>query len=274
MRHWINLLPRHANTDSMARIIEAVPFIEGFMLDHDWSELEPSEGRYNFSLLLEQMDFCADKGLRLACLVRDKSFFAQAPNPVPSYLPSVKNRAEGSTAVRWAPEVRHAFTRLLSRLSHLDRHPGSGGFMLTESAPSIDAEPLKATGYSTDGYAESYREWLSVFPTIRWQLNFGPMRDEKAIYDAVASGGFFFNPIGGPDVLPNNKALVERTYPLWKGNQTFATMSMPSYSVEGMTIEQVAAFAERDLEVKELFWTYTDRFEEQTKIIRRGGLLS
>jgi hypothetical protein len=268
--HWINLLAGHHNFDSMEMIRQLLPDIKGFLFHHPWAEFDRG-GVFDFSRLLAQLDWCADRGLMAVVMPKDKTFDAKLPNPVPTHLQqhSAINRPGGFSAIRWAPPIVDEFSRLLERLSRFQTHPAFEGIMLTETAPSLDGELLEASGYTPEVYGEVYRRWLGMVDCrIFWQANFIPPRNEGEIITRVMNASGPHVKLGGPDVLPTNKPLLERAYPVWRAyTDNFVTLSVPSYEVAGWPIRAVAEYARIELRCTRLFWTYRDLFSEQAKVI-------
>lgn len=269
--NWINLLAADQNFSTMDLIRKRLPGMRGFLFHYDWALLE-QDGRYDLSHICDDLDWCAERGLMAVPMVKDKNFQAGLLSPIPADLQefSLPNKAGGVSTVRWAPKVRDRFGRLLERLARFQTHPAFEGIMLTESAPSLTTEQLAATGYTPEIYEALYLDWISRMDCrVFWQANFVPPRDEaRVMRDVMAKVDRERVFLGGPDVLPLNQALLERTYPTWALFETnFATMSVPSYSVEGYTVADVAAFARDVLNVRWLFWTYRDAFDQQAAVI-------
>lgn len=270
MGHWINLQDVNHNFTDMEKIRLLLPGMQGFLIRYNWSSLE-TKGTYDFSSVIADLDRCAAHGLMAVIMPMDKSFGPQFPSAVPDYLSKFTslNDKRGLSAIRWAPEVQTAFGRLLDRVSRFQNHPAFEGIMLTETAPSIVAD-ITTLGYTPDKYQAVYVDWLTrTDARLFWQCNFIPPRNEAAVMKAVMA---MVDPsrvfIGGPDVLPNNQALLTRTYPTWQLFQNnFATMSMDSYAAGPCA--SVSAFA-ATLNVKWLFWTYCQNFTEQTALINAG----
>lgn len=267
--HYLAFLDRYT-PDQVKAVVEATPESEGVMVRFDWNALEVGPRRYDFSTLLQWLDWCALRGKLLIPMFEDKSFGGR-PNPVPTHLQqhTAKNRTDGWSAIRWNPTIVEEYSRLLERASRYAAHPAWEGVLMMETAPSLDTAVLTATNYTPESYAAACHEVISrTNGRVFWQANFIPPRNESLISEVMLrfSGGVH---VGGPDCLPNNKPLQDRAYPQWRQfDENFVGMSLPTYSVEGMTIEEVARYGIENLKARWLIWTYADEFTRQRAAMR------
>ena len=108
---------------------------------------------------------------------------------------------------------------LLNALGRFDSHWAFHGVALQESAPTLSFSTLSAQGYTPEKYRDAYIDILSTgaaaLPTSRmfWFMTFFPKRQDyiASVANAVASKGVI---MGGPDVLPDDAALKERSHRL------------------------------------------------------------
>ena len=153
-------------------------------------------------------------------MVEDKTFTLERPTP--AYLDSLtlRNRAGGYTALRWNATVVARMQALLTALGRFDSHWAFEGVALQETAPGFNDDVLNNYGYTPEKYRDAYIAVLTTganaMPGSRmfWFMNFFPRRQEyiASIANAVYSKGVI---MGGPDVMPDDRALKERTYPFY-----------------------------------------------------------
>ncbi len=268
--HYVGL-PRGQDSHS-TMLASLEPGVVGFMKRYTWRSLEPTKGNYNFSEIQSDLNWAASYGMRLVVMVEDKTFVLERPTP--GYLDSltVRNRAGGYTVVRWNPTVVARMKALLTAMGRFDAHWAFEGVALQETAPSFDDSILNAHAYTPEKYRDAYIGMLgtgaAAMPSSRmfWFMNFFPRRQEyiAAVANAVASKGVI---MGGPDVLPDDKALKERTYPFydqfqWKmplfGQVEAMCYSHPhltsGYSTKYWTMPELFRFAKERLHVDYMFW--------------------
>jgi hypothetical protein len=185
----------------------------------------------------------------------------------------VKNRSGGFIAVRRDAYVKERFKALIAEIGRqFDTDANFEGVAIQESAPSLDQDVLAELDYSPEAYRDALTDVLrsasESMPGSRvfWYMNFLPGRQAylSQIADAVSGTGVV---IGGPDVLPDNKALRKRTYPLYDKlahqGLVFNSMQNDSYAHEHSSgefdekywdLEQLFFFARDQLHVDYLFW--------------------
>ena len=218
--HYVSLLRKQSGQNIMANTITGG--IIGFKKRYTWRELEPSEGNYNFSKIASDLQYLGGQGMQLIVMIEDKTFVNE--NPMPNYLSAQTraNRPGGFTGVRWSRRYIDRMKALMSALgSQFDSNPAFEGVALQETAPGFDSSTLNATAYTPEKYRDALIEMLlhstNAMPSSQtfWFMNFLPQRQAyiKDIAEAVApSGGVV---IGGPDVMPDDHALQQHTYPLY-----------------------------------------------------------
>ena len=175
------------------------------------------------------------------------------------------NRKNAYTAVRWSPYVVTRLNALIAALGQrFDAHPNFEGIMPTEeSAPSVNRGVLEAAGYTPEKYRDAMIEILNgaaqSFPTSRvfWYMNFLPQHQGYLgdIADAVKANGVV---LGGPDMLPDDHALVKNTYPIYdqlKGQ-------MPMYGhISGACYRHL----HKDASAPTKYWTMDELFKYSRK---------
>ncbi len=142
-----------------------VPRFEGAQIMYPWKQLEPQKDEYDFSMIIEDLEYLEGYGKKLFIQIQDATF-----NPhrtaVPDYLLSPEydggtvlmrndeGEAEGWTAKRWNPQVQKRFSLLLSALGR--RFDGKvEGINLQESAAAGSSE--KDPSFSPEAYAAALR---------------------------------------------------------------------------------------------------------------------
>lgn len=254
--------------------------IVGVQLRYQWGDLEPSEGHYNFAPIARDLDAADKAGVQLVAMIVDKSF--KDEQPLPDYLQAkfaLRNRTGGYTAARWDPYVNERLRQLVTALgSTFDCDPHFEGVAFQETSPGVDDEVLEASGYTPEKYRDALvsllRSASSSLPRSRvfWYMNFmpGQQRYLADIASAVIGTGVV---MGGPDVLPDNRALEKRVYPLYDqfhGRlKLFNSMQHNSYrhrrggreqgGAGYWPLEDLFVFARDKLHVDYLFWDYQVR---------------
>jgi hypothetical protein len=248
------------------------PGVRGIMKRYTWRSLEPSQGNYEFSEVKADLAWAQAYGMKLVVMVEDKTFSLERPTP--GYLDNltVRNRAGGYTVVRWHPTVVTRMKALLQALGRFDSNLAFEGVALQETAPGFDNTVLSRFNYTPEKYRDAYIAILSAganaMPTSRmfWFMNFFPKNQDyiAAVANAVASKGVI---MGGPDVMPDNSALKQRTYPFY----TQFRSKMPlfgqieamcydhehktsGYSTKYWTMPELFRYARDQLHVDYLFW--------------------
>ena len=117
--------------------------------------------------------------------------------------------------MRWSPLVVDRLNALIKAMGKFDSHPNFEGIATQETSLGFDSTILKANGYTPEKYRDAYINVLSAattsLPTSRvfWYQNFfvGNQSYIGQIAAAVAPKGVV---MGGPDVMPDNPALVSK----------------------------------------------------------------
>ncbi|CAN5292665.1 hypothetical protein BH24PSE2_BH24PSE2_12620 [soil metagenome] len=258
--HYISLMRGNDGQTVMADSIQ--PGVMGFKKRYTWRELEPSLGQYDFSEIASDLAFASSQGMHLIVMIEDKTFKNEKPTPV--YLQGTEytraNRADGYTLVRWSPYVVTRMKALVQAIGQrFDANAYFEGIALQESAPGFDGATLNATGYTPEKYRDALIAVLSHAATsmpksrVFWFMNFFPGKQDYIgdIASAVASKGVI---MGGPDVAPDNWALVNRTYPFY---HEFAG-KMPLFGqVEPMVYSHLHA----DTSYPTKYWTMAELFK-------------
>jgi hypothetical protein len=196
--------------------------VVGVQMRYRWADLEPARDQYQFAAIARDLEAARKAGVQLVVLVEDKSFNGEQPTP--GYLQSktVQNHNRGYTALRWDPFVGDRLKQLVAKLgAQFDCDPNFEGLGFQETSPSLDEQALAATGYTPEKYRDALigllRSAAASLPRSRvfWYMNFlpGNQRYIGEIADSVIGTGVV---MGGPDVLPDNRALEKRVYPYYE----------------------------------------------------------
>ncbi len=271
--HYISLLRKNASQSVMANSIK--PGVVGFKKRYTWRQLEPTQGNYDFSEVASDLNFAASQGMQLIVLIEDKTFTSEKPTP--AYLQGTTytraNRAGGYTAVRWNPFVVTRMKALVTALGQrFDSHPSFEGMATQETAPGFAGTILDATGYTPEKYRDALIDILKTaannMPNSRvfWFMNFFPRRQGYIadVATALIPHGVV---MGGPDIMPDDEALVRHTYPFYYdfadkmplfGQVEPICYAHPhadtSYPTKYWTMGELFRFGRDRLKVKYIFW--------------------
>lgn len=250
--------------------------ITGVQMRYRWAELEPEPDHYDFAAVARDLDAAKSAGVQLVVLIEDKSFTDDVPTP--AYLNekyTVRNHNRGFSALRWDPYVVERLEQLVAKLgAQFDCNPNFEGVGFQETSPSLDDSALDASGYTPEKYRDALISLLRSASTsvprsrVFWYMNFLP-RNQRYVGDiakAVIGTGVV---MGGPDILPDNRALQKRVYPYYdefRGRlKLFNSMQHNSYrhrhggndsAGSYWSMDELFQFARNKLHVDYLFWDY------------------
>jgi hypothetical protein len=266
--HYVAMMRGNDSHEAMAAAtVTGLP--RGIEKRYTWRSLEPIRGRYDFTEIVRDLMWCTNAGLQLVAYIEDKTFTDEVP--VPDYLSHLcpRNRQGGFTAIRWNEYVIERQQALVSRLGqYLDSFDALEGIALEETAPGLDDAWLKAFLYTPEAYRDSYMShiehasWALPTSLFFWHMNFMPGSVDGAYLSEIVTATREWGNLimGGPDVLPANKALLARAYPLYERHQNdvpmFCQVSPGSMNEPGLTAQAALEFARDSLHVEYLFWHY------------------
>jgi hypothetical protein len=175
--------------------------------------------------------------------------------------------------VRWHPTVVTRYKALVAAMGkRFDGHPNFEGIAQQESSLGLDSSTLQKYGYTPEKYRDaliaSFGYALNVMPRSRvfWYQNFfvGNQSYIGAVAAALGPKGLV---MAGPDVLPDRKQLVEKSYPFFTqfkdkmhlGIQVEdicyrALHETSGYSTKYWTMPELFRYARDKLHVNYLFW--------------------
>jgi hypothetical protein len=263
------------------------PAIAGAQLKYTWKELEPQRGVYALAPVLADLAFLAEHHKQLVLQLQDASFDERMN--VPDYLVAdsafhggaarkyeaqdsdseaaagadTAARFDGWVARRWDPAVAERFRLLLDVLGReLDGRIAA--LVLSETAIEFGGgERHRPAGFTFAGYAEAVKRQMSAArtaftrsPVIQY-ANFMPgewlPRDDhgylRGLYahaDSIGAG------MGGPDLMPHRKELLNHSYPLLAAKGNLAARD--PLTGQPVSVPELAAFARDSLRLDFVFW--------------------
>jgi hypothetical protein len=261
-----------SQSDHRTMLATLKPGLVGFVKRYTWRSLEPTPGNYDLSEIREDLNWTAAYGMRLIVLVEDKTFVAERSTPAYLDAYAVRNTAGGYTPMRWHPYVVGRMNLLMKALGRFDRDWNFEGVATQETALSLTNAALDSHGYTPEKLRDAYISILSTaaasMPTSRvfWYMNFIARNNQyiAAVANAVAAKGVV---MGGPDVMPDNKALVDITYPFY--DQFRSKMPLfgqvepicyehlhktSGYRTKYWTMPELFRYARDELHVDYMFW--------------------
>jgi hypothetical protein len=249
------------------------PGTRGIMKKYKWRDLEPSQGVYDFTGIQADLTWAQAYGMQIIFMIEDKTFKLERPNP--AYLDSVspRNRAGGYSMVRWNTTVVSRYKALTTALGkRFDSHPNFEGIAQQESALGLDGPVLQQYGYTAEKYRdaliESFTHALTAMPRSRvfWYQNYF-VGNQSYIGTIAAATGPKGLVMAGPDVLPDRKSLVEKSYPFFTqfkdkmhfGIQVenicyFHEHETAGYSTKYWTPAELFRYSRDKLNVDYMFW--------------------
>ncbi|MGU3522917.1 hypothetical protein ACLBW2_07395 [Enterobacteriaceae bacterium C23F] len=264
------------------------PDIHGVQIVYSWKQLEPAQGKYDFSAIEQDLAQTDALHKKLFIQIQDRFFEAQARN-IPAYLQTPayagglvaqtdnpgegKAPAQGWVAMQWNADVRARYQALLSALAA--KFDGKvAGINLPETAIDIDMKDPKS-GFSCDRYFTATLDNIQfarkAFPHSRvvQYVNFWPCEwnnDHQYMSRLFALAAENKIGLGGPDIVPGKQAQMKNSYPFfhqYKGKLDFVAMAVqePTLSYTNpkthkkFTREEFTQFAEDYLGANIIFWS-------------------
>ena len=270
--HYSVILPSH-NGQQKYMDDTLRPGMRGIMKKYSWRQLEPTQGNYNFSMIQSDLNWAQAYGMQLIIMIEDKTFKSVRPNP--GYLDKVtpRNRTGGYTIARWHPTVVTRYKALTTALGQrFDSHRNFEGIAQQESALGLPSTTLQSLGYTPEKYRDaliaSFGHALNAMPRSRvfWYQNFfvGNQAYIGAVAAALGPKGLV---MAGPDVLPDQASLVQKSYPFFRqfkdkmhlgiqveGICYRALHKTAGYSTKYWTMPELFRYARDQLHVNYMFW--------------------
>lgn len=218
--HYLMLYMTTTDADMPGIImsIAEVPGIRGIQRVYKWKNLEPVEGKYDFSSIQKDLDALAAIGKRLVIQVQAKS---NKPGQVfvPSYLLNrqydggIYNTNGGNNVAYWNAGVQERLLALVGELGRqFDGHPNLEAVNFDETAPSTN-DKAWLNAHLDDYLAGMMRVVLAAkqaFPhTVVLQYINWPVKPLPWMLAKFKSAGVG---VGGPDVYVEDQGLAQGAY--------------------------------------------------------------
>ena len=272
--------------------------IEGAQLKYTWKELEPEKGKYQLSLIQQDLDFLHAKGKKLFIQLQDVTFDT-AYIAVPAYLTREEQyhggvniqyetddkdniiRQDGYVARRWDPNVAQRFYALLSVLGK--QFDGKiEGINLPETAVGFgETGKLYPEGFTPELYKETIIAYMNrtkkAFPTsvVIQYANFMPGEwlpydDKSYLSDVYAFAKENGIGMGGPDIKIYKKAQMNHSYKFLKeyANDITTGIAVQDGNYEEInpktgnrvTIAEIYGFGKDYIGLDYIFWCTQEPF--------------
>jgi hypothetical protein len=270
--HYTVILPAHNGSQKYMDDARR-PGMAGIMKKYKWRELEPTQGKYDFSKIQADLNWAQAYGMQLIIMIEDKTFVLERPNPAYLDAQTPRNRTGGYSIVRWNPTVVTRYKALVTAMGQrFDSHPNFEGIAAQESAIGLDRAVLDKYGYTPEKYRDAYIEMfghaLNAMPNSRvfWYQNFF-VGNQAYIGQIAAALGPKGLVMAGPDTLPDRKSLRDKSYPFFDQFQGKMHLAIQvegicyralhetgGYSTKYWTMNELFRFARDDLHVNYMFW--------------------
>ncbi|HWJ06246.1 MAG TPA: hypothetical protein VNS57_10740 [Steroidobacteraceae bacterium] len=245
----------------------------GLVKRYTWRKLEPTQGGYDFSAIVADLNWARSYGQQIIVMIEDKTFSAE--DPAPAYLAGISkpNRIGGYTMLRWHPTYTDRWKALVAALgARFDSHPNFEGIATQETSLGLEGAELSAYAYTPekyrDAYIEQFESGLASMPKSRifWYQNFllGNQSYIGQVAKAVGPKGLV---MAGPDVLPDKQDLVKQSYPFYATYKGWMHMGIQiegicykhphataGYSTKYWTPDELFAYARDKLYANYVFW--------------------
>ena len=222
--HYYTLMNSGKNNPQyMAQVyteLKATPALRGVQIRYEWPDLEPAEGRYDFTPIEQALAELAAQNKRLIILLQTKSFNPQIL-PVPDYMKMEKYDGgafafgtfgkgvpRGHNLKLWNTQVHDRLVALMSALGkRFNSHPYFEGIGLPETAMG---EPLAVVSNQQvdrfyDNLLSVQRQMRVSFPnTMTFQFTNYPRPILQSFVGQLRTIG---TALGGPDTFPDDPGL-------------------------------------------------------------------
>lgn len=281
--------------DQVYRELKSTPALRGLQIRFLWSELEKSEGVYDFAAIDQHLSKLAVRQRRLVIQVQTKSF-----NPdwklIPDYLKTPKyeggqfafnsynnSTVNGYNIKLWNPQVRDRLIALFRELGkRYNSHPFFEGVGMIETALGNPVDPLSTTQIEGfyDNLLSVHQHMRLYFPntmTIQ-EVNY-PRPELESIIGGLKNMG---TALSGPDILIEEPGLlfegskyspkgIYPYYPEVAGTIPIAPQVMGSNYVNTRadgtgyqpTVTELLAFARDRLKSNYIFWLRDPKYYPQ-----------
>ena len=275
----------------------------GAQIMYPWSLLEPEAGVYDFSIVLEDLEFLKRHGKKLFVQLQDATFHPSF-KATPTYLhtqeygggvvPQIddEGKREGWVARRWDEGVQSRFIALLNQLGKAFNGEIEG-INLQETAINVE----KSANLSSAQYAAAIRRNMRAlgraFPdsTTLQYANFFPgewlpWEDEGYLKSAYDYGEQIGVGLGAPDLIMDRRGQLNHalammhegqfTVPLGiaiqDGNYIGKTGTNEIQAGRKSLVAPLHAFAQSFLKVDYIFWANQEPYFREDVLPCFGGL--
>lgn len=265
--HYLNA---YWGTDMPGSLNKTKPyaFLKGVSVIHQWRELEPTKGRYNFSRIESELALAKAYGKQLMIQINDRTFWRSWPDCVPDYVINDPIYKGGQshfgikcTALRWVPEVQDRLIELYKALGQkFNGDPNFEAIFVEEDGVETRGDNMGL--YSSRGYTDQEKRGMAalaasfqntqVFKFLSW----GPNVGELFAYAKKLGLG-----VGGPDLVPDSKTFSTPFYTQYAGQIPLQISSqdprVKQYIDQGGSVERMLDFAITDpagLHVNYIIW--------------------
>jgi hypothetical protein len=262
--HYSVILRAH-NNDQRYMDDARRPGMRGITKKYLWRQLEPTQGKYDFSMIQRDLYWAQAYGMQLVIMIEDKTFKAERPNPAYLDYLAPGNVDGGYTMVRWHPTVLSRYKALVTAMgSRFDANANFEGIAAQETSLGLTTAVRNAFGYTPEKYRDAYinafSHALNVMPRSRvfWYQNFFPLNQSYigTIARTLGPKGLV---MAGPDVLPDRDQLVSMSYPFFDQLQGQMHMAIQIEDICYRALHETAGYATKYWTMAELFRYARDR---------------
>ena len=263
------------------------PDIAGVQIIYSWKQLEPEQGKYDFSAIERDLATTEAIHKKLWVQLQDRFFLPTARN-LPGYILTEpkyhgglqrevtfvgvgKPQGEGWAAKQWVPAVRKRYQALIAALAK--RFDGRiAGINFDETAIDVGEDTSK---FACDGYfagelenarfaRKAFTRSMVVQYINFWPCQWGDTRGYfKRFFAAAQQDGIG---LGGPDIVPWKKGQMKNSYPFfhtYRGKLPIVAMAVqePTMSYTNpktgkkFTRQEFLDFAKNYLGANIIFWS-------------------
>jgi uncharacterized protein YijF (DUF1287 family) len=243
---------------------------EGAQLKYTWRELEPEQGRYDFTAIRTDLAFLQSRGKKLFIQLQDVSFYPTIVN-TPAYIKAARQYDNGQpagwVAPRWDPATSRRFHLLLQALGK-EFDGRIEGITLAET--SIDfgengefAPPGVTNEKYRDAILANMAALKRAFPrSVAMQYaNFMPgewlpgtnRHYLESVYQRARELGVA---VGNPDLLPGRKGQMNHGYKLMHAwtSEAPVGVAVQEGNYQFAKVPELWKFANEYLRADYIFW--------------------
>ncbi len=273
--------------------LDATPALNGMMIRYFWSDLEKSQGVYDFSSIDKRLAELTARNKRLVIQVQTKSFNNR--QVVPNYMKTIEyeggqfpfytihsNKFSGYNIKLWNMQVRGRLTALMRALgTRYNSHPYFEGISIIETPLGEPLSPLTNAQVTKfyDNWIFVHKQMRTFFPnTMTMQEVNYPRSIIKSFVTRLKDAGVALSSpdllIEEPDLLfPgtqwNSDKGIYNYYSEFSGMMPMAPTVMPTNyhttrKIGGYkpTITELLTFARDKLHANYIFWAREEHYQQ------------